>query len=705
MPRWAARVLTVLVLAAVAVLLGPTAPAGAADCKPAGVPDSPGSGLPGLIDEPMADPSGKTKYGDYGWAGLRWYTCDLGAGPDAANDPVAVLDTSAGNMMMGFATAEGAAMTQLHSWAVDPGTLLDPVDDATASITQTIRDALWNEYAGLFVIVAAGIVIARAHRGNVRDGLHTLTAVVIAAGAVAWLAAGPVEAANTFDDVAADVVGGVDASIAEATGSADLSNEEARGATFNDQVLFPLWCRGSLSNDEAEKKYCDDLYKASAVSSDELGEVEPDDKRDDFNDVANDIEDDDESYYDALQGEKHNRTGQGFLAATLMTIIALIRIPAEILMVAGLLVVRLAVMFGPLFALAAILEGTRAIAIAGLKMLLASVVNVAVFGVIAAVHTGLVAGLVASDAGLIGTLFIVTALTIIIWLISKPFRSPTKLATGQEAGDAIAGLGSVPGNMARSAAGMVGGAALTYLATRAGSKSGVENAEPDTAAPRDEEFTRPPPMVRDPETYRYSSPVHTGPDTPVGDLPAGTSGADQPQLPGGPILGLPAASNEEVDVEKTYVSVRALPSAEEQHGPRSRGYDVDAVDADQTGLYRPGLPPATTDTDAAAASRSGSSDHLRIVDPLEVRHDHTHAQGGDGGYTDTDADEYGVGLDTRGVVADASGPDETRLVEPEYNADGEATYQIFRPDRPGDTPASDYSGRSDEHGSRGGNPS
>lgn len=665
---WAARFLLVAGLV-LTVVLGPlgSPPAQSADCKPSGVPNAAGSGVPGLIDDPVVNPSGETYYGDYGWAGLKWYTCDLGSGPDAVADPIAVLDTFFGNLGMGTATVESSSMTQLHEWALDPGELLEPVDKIVAKVTQILRRALWNEWAPVFVILAAIVIAWHANTQQVRRSLNTVVAILIACGVVGWIMIGPVKAAQTFDDAVSSIVGGVDESIVNVTGNADLSDEEARGATFHDEILYRLWCRGALSNEKIGKEYCPELYKAGAVPFTDLDDYDSDDYRDEYNDVANDLEDEDESYYDALKGKQYNRSGQGFIGFLMMTMIALIRIPAEILMVAGLLVMRLAVMLGPIFALAGILEASRSVAIAAFRMILASVINVAVYGIIAALHTAVIAGVIASDPGMIATLVLVTILTFLFWKLSKPFRSPTKLASGSEAGEQMAGMGDTS-RMSQLMMGLLGAKIGGGMANRGGSQDDdyADNDRPaDPGGERDETYTRP---DDGPDSQPGSDGGDDGPDEsgPDGDgtrLDPANDGDDDD-----------AAANSDPDVS---VEIPDFVPAEFFREPSTGGE---------------GHPPDGTTVYATEGGDESDSD----VEPdtpapqWQPEPDLAEEELSTYGAVDVDATrEYGpINVD----IPEPDSPDvtvlatsshlthEVTLTEPEYTSDGDLSYEIFRPD-------------------------
>jgi hypothetical protein len=624
MRRWGCRLVAAVLLGLVLVVGSPVA-AGAADCKPHGVPDVAGSGVPGQVDMPLRHPSGDTKYGEYGWAGLKWNTCDLGFGPDAAADPIATVDTYIGNKLMGGATVLASLMTQLHAWAADPGTLLSPVDKAVAKVTDVTRRALWNDWAPVFIVVAGALVIMQASRGDARRALRTMAAVVLAAGVVAWIAAGPVQLARTFDGIASQIVGNVDRSIVTEHRSA-MSDKEARGATFQDNVLFPLWCRGEVGSSAGAQKYCERLYKAGTVKYATASDYSAGDRRNQYNSIAQQMKDDDHGYYDTLRGKDDNRTGQGFLAFVMMLIIAIIRIPAEVLMLAGLLVVRLVIMFGPLFALAGILEFSRPLAVAAMKMTLASVVNVAIFGVIAAVHTAVVAGIITSGLGIFSSLFLIAALTFVIWMISKPFRSPTRLATGEAAAESLAGSGDSPSRALSKFAGLVGTGTATFLGARAGTEAGLDRQDattkPDVVGSDD--YSR----VREP-TYVVHQEFNESPR--------------------------PAALR---DVESFSPELAALPAS---RPAAISGADDPAMLSTTRADHR--APPSRAVPSSTGPSHD-PNESLHVVVDVAIEHDLKHIETG------------------TAPVDDEHRTEVLRLIEPEYDRNGEVTYEIFRPSVP-----------------------
>lgn len=563
--RWTRRLVIMLctVLAAAVVVLGGTQPASADDCKPSSVPDHAGSGLPGLIDSKSAGKNPTTKYGHYGWSGLQWTTCDLDSNMvgipknDAAN---ATLDKTVGNFELGIGTALGALMTQLHQWATHPGQIMKPIDSLIGGIAGAVKKSTWTPWVTAAIIVAAIAVILNAFRGEVRQAGKTTAAVFLACLAVAWLTApiaaqaqdssptqrwgqglhendrsGALYAAQAFDGVAASIASDVDKSMTGIKSVSAGSVQEARGATLQDNILYEIWARGELGS---SWKKAGKLYRAGTVNwtDTDKGEIDSDAKQDEFNDQAQKIKDSDENAYDTLRGVNGGRTGFGALAVVIMGCMALVRVPAELLVLAGLLVMRVLVMFGPVLALTAIVPATRSVAISAVKIALASVVNVAIYGVIAAVYAVIV-GAIATNANNLALATVgIIGLTIVVFLITKPFRSVTRLATGKQAGEAMEGAGDAAGKTVKTVASVAAGTAIGEEAARPDNNSdnnNSDNKKPRRPTGEDQHQTRPLPPPESPHP-------RPGPAQPTGRsaLPSAASSTTRPVewRPDGPVL-------------------------------------------------------------------------------------------------------------------------------------------------------------------------
>lgn len=472
--KWSTRCLVLMCFVLMGFCIAAPAFADANNCKPPpGVPDSAGSGMQGGIDDQPKGGDGSTLYEQYGWSGLGWHTCDLGEDgwitmPEAAKDPEAFLDTSFGSIMMNGASTLGAIMTQLSEWVSDPGTVLAPIDGSIVSIAAAVEKSVWSPWASVLVVGAGCSIAWWARQGNPRRAFRTIGAIFLAALSVAALGKtwqvgtgnlgsdgreitvgkpGAVALGQFFDSAASEVTGEVSKSL---TGGAN--SNIAYGATLYDQVLVPLWLEGAVGPGAGDASTPDtlahDLFRANTMSWDEVSSGQnPEDKQGDYVRVAKILDGKEEGPYSAnptqyqkLRGVAGGRSDVGFQALLTMVMIAIIRIPASILALMGLIVIRFVVMFIPIWALFAVIEKTRPTAITAGKMVFAAVYNATVFGIFGIVHTAVASAIITSPvpAGFtFSKLMLLIALTIVMWVVSKPFRSVTVPATG----DALTGAG------------------------------------------------------------------------------------------------------------------------------------------------------------------------------------------------------------------------------------------------------------------------
>lgn len=581
--RWrkaVARVLVVLVMAG-CCLMGGAQSAVADECKPGGIPVKAGSGIAGAIDDQVNESTG-TRYGEYGWSNLSWYTCDLGDGnavrdqmPDITKDYDAVVDTWTGSTGMGFATFLAAMMTQLHEWVSNPGGLLAPIDSRIAAMTQIISDAVWTPWGGAVILLAGAFIgVWGWNSGNTRRIGRTVGAILIACMAVSWFTAkmtvevptdqidmksgkpivekhtvtGAEYAAKAFDTAAIEIVGTVDRAILT-SGSKDAAEaqerianaEEARGAVLHDRVLYEFWALGATGASSANKdsqawKSAEKLYAIQSVKWSDTADAA--DRQEKYKAAAEELKEKDPVAYQKLRGKGYDRTGIGMWAAAYMLLIAIIRVPAELMILIGLLVIRFVVILGPLFALAAVLEATRPIATMALKMVLAAVYNVAVFGVIAAVHSAIVSALVGPNLG--SSFVLIVALTVVIWVISKPFRSVSKPATGEAVANQMQSAETMPGRALGALKSVAGSAIGSYIGSRRGTQAGAEDAgdsEDQKTTPQDSSGGTPEQGRNDPDPEPAPNPnPEGGGDGEASPRPVpinGTGGTGSPELAGG----------------------------------------------------------------------------------------------------------------------------------------------------------------------------
>jgi len=479
------------ILAAILLVFAPISPA-AAECKPPGVPDYAGAGITGTIDPRIEDPSGGNNYGEYGWAGLRWNNCDIREFGAPADDLLAVVDTWTGNGLMGAAVGEAAIMTAMHKWTADPSALLAPIDEKIVQLSTITSELFFGEWAyALIVFAAVGVLVAALTR-SVRKALVTVLAICAAVTFMAIVSTFPLEIAQSTDGVASSIVSAADAKALEYAGipaNADegqmyANTDEATGAILNDAMLQPLWRMGQTGSMDWLKT-TDDMFMTSTASWAEVDAgYDPAEKRDSYNAAVDVVKNDPATanQYQSVKGQSYNRTGAGAGAMFMMTVVALIRIPAEAYMFLGMLVIRFIPLIGPVFAALAIPEQTRGAAITALKIVAAAVFNVIVFGVIASVHTATTAILYVNPTNLFVSTLLSTLITFLLLKLSKPYRSVTKLATGNQVAKELADAPDAPGNAVKGVVGMATGTVMGNMMTPASkadklSKKEIRKAE------------------------------------------------------------------------------------------------------------------------------------------------------------------------------------------------------------------------------------
>lgn len=482
------RCAVIAMFVAILGVLSPAAPA-LADCKPNGIPDHAGSGQPGLIDAAIPEASGGNNYGNYGWSGLRWNNCDIRDMTAVIDDIWAQFDTFVGNAFMGVATLEASIMTSMHKWTADPTATLEPIDNKIADLSRITTEVLFDNWAFPVIVFAAIGIIAGVLTKKVRSAFMTVGATFLALGFIAVVGAFPLTIAQSTDGVASAIISQADKQAleyagipgpdeAEGEGYKLTANEsEAMGAVLNDSMLAPLWRQGQTGKGEYTKE-TQDMFIASTASWQEVADgYDPKNKKNDYNKAVDAIKNNDDTagQYQAIKGQSYNRAGMGFIAMLMTTIVALIRIPAEALMFLGMLVIRFIPILGPIFALMAIPEQTRQGATAALKIVIAAVFNVIVFGLIASVHMAIISILYVDTSNLFVSTIISAVITFLFWKVAKPFSSVTKLATGRAVAQQLADAPSAPGNAAKTALGFLTGTAVPgMMAGAAMSRNGDE---------------------------------------------------------------------------------------------------------------------------------------------------------------------------------------------------------------------------------------
>src|SRR3712207_904259 len=184
------RILVVLALAFVSVLVGVPSSASPVqtadlDCKESPTPDMPRQGLASFFgpkpdtlppeEDPFAEGATTTVYEQYGFAGLRWSTYDLGCGPDAARNPEAVIGTAVSNWVMNLPVALSSLTASLTEASFRPS-FLDVFDPTLTRVSTALHDSLFSRWLPAVIAVLGLLLLIKAR------GLALTSSI----GAVMW---------------------------------------------------------------------------------------------------------------------------------------------------------------------------------------------------------------------------------------------------------------------------------------------------------------------------------------------------------------------------------------------------------------------------------------------------------------------------------------------------------------------------------------
>lgn len=578
---WRRRVAAVLLLflglgLAGVILPGPaSAIPGISDCKQAPTPEVPGRGVEAFFQpapsaapkagDPFAANSTTSIYEQYGYAGLRWNTYDLGC-LGGVSDPGADIDTLVGNWGLGLAVFMVSLSNGLHAHVVDANWLA-PLDDVTSSVTKVVHDTIWTPWGGAALLGVVVLLLYYSARGRLSDTLRgavwALLVLTVLAGVVNY----PTMSGQYYDKAVIGTLSALDAASAGAPSPSGSGGgaAQARASLLVDKVLYQAWLRGEIgtAQGDAATRWGPSLYRAQALSYDEVSTSETDPakraalveaKNQAWSTTAQQIQENDPGTYTVLQGRAGGRASAGALALFAAGTTTFFRIIADLFLAAGLVMLRILVMFFPAVAVLGVM-----VVFSGLVRRLANaagaaVINVIAFGAASVLHTTIVTAALQRSSDGLGWMSLVLCLlvTVILFILCLPLLSLTSLAgTTAREGWAKAGL--------RGAARL----ATNYALHRRGTRVGVETAHPqaplsaqmppvDRANLRQEEqaFASDPAWDDPPAqvwvTGRGPAPV-AGALT-VGTATAGLSaGAGAPALPYGPTgrpggarAGLPA---------------------------------------------------------------------------------------------------------------------------------------------------------------------
>ncbi len=518
-------------------------------CKESPTPDMPGTGLATFFDahkgapppqrDPFAPGSKATMYQQYGYAGLRWHTYDLGCGPDAARHPDAVIGTALSNWLMNIPIAVTALTSSLTQVAFHP-TFLDSMDPVITRVSRALHNSLFATWIpAVFALLGIAILI-KARRAALATTAAAvgwaLIVVLIATALFRWPVAAGHFADGTVTSTLGTVVDGLDGH------KSNLDPGESVASNVQESIFYRGWLAGTLGSTSSEtaKKYGTELFKAQALTWHEAYVVQHDpqrgkqiiqDKEDRWAQLASQIKDTDPEAYENLTG-KRSDTRIGY--ALLSSVAALLALPflliAALLLLGSFLIVRLAVMLFPAFATLGAFPAGRGVVLGIGRAVGAALVNSVIFGIGAAV-TIRVLGLIFDPGSHMPpwlSLVLMPLFGFVMWVALKPFRRLTTMVSPHT--DPFGDGASAFQNAGRSARRW----ARKATSTGVGVYTGNVAAAATVAAGKDDDASEEVPDRAEARPAAADPGFATTPDTPQALPPASATTPSGPQPDGPP---------------------------------------------------------------------------------------------------------------------------------------------------------------------------
>lgn len=455
-------------------------------CTEAPTPEVPGRGVVGFFESPpktppaAADPfaanSTTSIYEQYGYAGLRWNTYDLGCGPDLARSPDAAIGTAVANWIIALPKAAVAATGAVVSAAFSPD-FLGVFDPLISNVVDTLRRTVFEQWA--FVVVGAlGLLLLwRARQASLASAASAVGWALLVMVLVTMVFRWPLVAGHAADETVTTTLGAVTGGLNDkASGSSGDAGTEAT-AGMHEALLYQAWLGGTFgdSGSDVAKKYGPVIFDATALTwaeaqvlrtDPEAGKKIIDAKKDKFEDAAAKVSAADPDAYDYLTGRRSDtRVGYAILAglATLCAVPFLF--VAALLVLGALIIVRFGVMLFPAFATLGLFPTMRTLVTGIGSTVVAALINAMVFGIGAAVTVLGMGVLLSPTTGTPPWLDIVLMLllTIVMWVALRPFRRLTQMVSSRTNHFAAASGGVT--TTARSAARTSGRILTTALGT------------------------------------------------------------------------------------------------------------------------------------------------------------------------------------------------------------------------------------------------
>ncbi|MEV0681101.1 hypothetical protein AB0I60_31745 [Actinosynnema sp. NPDC050436] len=414
--RWRAMAVVIAIVGLQAVV--GAAPAQAAGCGEAPIPERPGSGMVGAIDPSIGNGVKDSPYLTYGYAGMVWHTyqekCVV---PNASP----VLDTWAGNQLFNVGKNIVGATNALHYTVVGQG-LLQPLDQAVKDGVQKVYDNVYLRWFGLVALVLAVLMFRQIWQGDLaaisKRGLWALAAM--------WLATSTLALPQFYDLLDSTLVtktSEIQAGFIDVEAGKD--NLDVLPSRLHDSVVYQSWLRGEFGSPEAPQatEFGPKVLAVQAWSVQEIADHKDGDqtaldaKRTEYKNIYTQLGPAQASF----SGESGGRTGAGFLSLLQAVAYSLFQLFAKAAVLLAQLLLRVLTLAGPLIGLVALLHHEllrkvgRAVAV--------TVFNVLILAVLAGTHALLLQAIFnANGLSLLTRTLLGLMLTLVCFMIGKPLR-------------------------------------------------------------------------------------------------------------------------------------------------------------------------------------------------------------------------------------------------------------------------------------------
>ena len=651
---------------------------GIGDCKNPPTPEVPGRGVVGFFESapaqlpPAADPfapgSQTTIHDQYGYAGLRFNTYDLGCGGDLVRSPDATVGTTMANWVFAFPKTTVAATGALLQAAYQPK-FLSVFDPLVASVVDALQRTVFDQWAAVVIVAMGFLIIWRARKASLASTTAAigwaLLVMLIATVLFRW----PVAAGQVADKSVSTTLGAVSSGLNGhvANGQAAPGNEAT--SSLHDALLYKAWLGGTFgdANSSVAQKYGPKIFDAQALTWREAQTLKTDPaqgqkiiaaKQQEFKDAAAAVQAEDPDAYEYLVGRRSDsRVGYAVLAAVASLCAVPFLVVSGLLVIGALVIVRFGVMLFPAFATLGLFPTMRHLIVGIGNTLAAAVINALIFGIGSAVMVKAMGAVLDPSTGLPPWLdvILVLILTVVMWAALSPFRRLTRMVSpGHDPfRDATTGLGRLGRGLTRMG-GRAAGAALTgFVAGRAARDASAEVAT--TADDRLLTATRQASLTRaeagGPAYGSISVPSSVLPPVPADPGPEGRARTGYAVLSAGPSGVAETTASQPVWAERSGPAAPA--PAPDDVPPTPRGW-------------------------AGSPGRAGRGSPAPIGAPWDAGT----AAARDGGGATTARETGGAGRDTGAVAAEVGATPRPSTVEAE-DLEGEQVYVLYRPETTG----------------------